>query len=152
MDDIKKMLFLNQKFNILALKANVNTTATIGADYAYAWSEGVYPLFDEGLDWHKPYGEFFDVTEEMMDELSKLLDDHWMSNKPITFYELEDHYKVRQGTTHWDRPRLIHACRYMFLCSSFSEAFWATLCENGKCPSEAHSIPREFSSEDIYLG
>jgi hypothetical protein len=77
-----------------------------------------------------------------------------MAKSPITFYELEKHYGVsgtsRGGET-WERMQLVHACRYMYLIGSFDEELWSTLCENMKCPSEAHSINRDFKTSDIYF-
>lgn len=90
----------------------------------------------------------------MMDDLSKLLDDKWISKSPFTFYDLEKHYGVSgssRGGAVWERMQLVHACRYMYLMGAFDEELWSALCENMKCPSEAHSIRREFTAADIYF-
>ena len=154
MDQLIEMLFQNQRFSILAMKTAEGSEQYICDSYAFAWYEGVYPAFHESADWHKPYPDQFKISEGMMEELSKLLDDHWIGKKPITFYDLESHYGIH-GTCHpgeiWDRASLIDACRYMYLNQLFDDSFWSTLCENGQCPSEAHSICRQFRPDEIYF-
>ena len=147
--NIESMLFLNQKFQILSMKANESTSDQITDSYVYAWYQGVYPFFDDVAEWHIPYKEFFSVTEEMMGDLSKLLHDRWMSESFITFCELEEHYGVNNSV--WDTSKLTYACRYMYLNDSFDQGFWTKLCENIKCPPVAHPIMRDFKVSDIYF-
>jgi hypothetical protein len=154
MNEVKEMLFLNQKFNILKLKTDPNSLKNVTDSYAYAWYNGVYPFFEDSAEWHKPYAEFFNVTEEMMDDLSKHFDDAWTAGNKFSFYDLESHYGI-SGTSHpgvvWDRMQLVFACRYMYLNDAFDDSMWDALCENMKCPSEAHSIRREFKIDDLYF-
>lgn len=151
MNTTQEMLFQNQRFSILSLKVQEAEEQHISDCYGYAWYEKVYPFFHDNNEYHKPYGEFFQVSETMMDELSKFLDDNWVKKQPVSFYDLEDHYHVRDGATEWDRVALLHACRYMRLNGLFDDGFWSTLCENGKSPSEASSILRKFTASDIYI-
>lgn len=142
-------LFQLMKFQILlAAKSGVG----ISDAYAYAWDNGVYPFFDEGATFHEPFSSHFDVTPEMVDDLTKYLDDCWMEKKVPTFYEIEDHYKVMIGRTKWDRSKLISTCRYLFLKDSFDGQFWKTLLTPMEHPTEASSVTRKFSAEnDIYF-
>ena len=154
MEATNKSLFQLMRFNILnSGRADMNASPFSTA-YIYAWESGVFPAFNEGADWHKPFPEQFNVSEDEVLELGKLLDDKWLEKTPITFYELEDHYGVR-GSTHssgnWDRIKLLNTCRYMYLNSMFDDSFWSSLTENGKCPSEAHSICRPLSETDVYF-
>ncbi|MDX1366807.1 hypothetical protein [Pseudomonas sp.] len=146
--------FQLMRFNILSTSLANQESSPFSSAYIYAWDAGVYPLFNDGADWHKPFNAQFKVTESEIDELSKLLDENWLAKKPITFYELEDHFDVK-GTSYtnsnWERWKLITACRYMYLQELFDTDFWASLVENGKCPSEALSICRPFKLTDIYF-
>ncbi|WP_425222017.1 hypothetical protein [Pseudomonas sp.] len=155
MEKLEAMLFTNQKLQLLTTYCFVDENQSfITPGYAYAWYNGVYPLFDDSADWHKPYKDFFNVTEEMIDELSSFLDQRWIDKNFITFYDLEDHYSV-SGNHHpgpvWDRSSLVDACRYMYLNDMFDEHLWGKLCENMKCPTEAHSIRQEFGPSNIYF-
>ena len=152
MDDIKKMLFLQQKFQILALFTNPNAERNVTSSYAYAWDRGVYPLLNDGAKWHQPYKDQFDIKEEPLERLLKLLDDRWMAKNPITFYELEDHYQLRDKPIDgWERYKLINACRYFYLHDSFDKAFWVALLKSPNCPSEATNLARDLEIGDIYF-
>lgn len=154
MDDIKRMLYLQQKFMILSLFTNRSADRVPCPAVAYAWDADVYPFLSSG-EWHKPYAEEFEVRENQIEGLFKLLADRWDEGKPISFYELEDHYGVR-GSAHpgplWSRFTLIHACRYIHLVEGrFDRKFWSALIENGKCPAEAHGILDPFTPDDVYF-
>lgn len=154
MENTNAALFQLMRFNVLSLGRTNLEASPFSAAYIYAWESGIYPLFNDGADWHKPFGLQFKISEAEVEELSKLLDENWQEKKPITFYKLEDHFSVR-GTTHassnWERWKLIVACRYMYLGNLFDENFWGTLTKNGECPSEAFSICRPLKSSDIYF-
>jgi len=154
METTNKSLYQLMRFNILNSGRTDLDKSPFSAAYIYAWESGVFPAFNEGAEWHKPFQEQFDVTEKEVLELAKLLDDKWLAKTPITFYDLEDHYGV-SGSTHsssnWDRVKLLITCRYMYLNRMFDDTFWPSLTENGKCPSEAHSICRPLSESDVYL-
>lgn len=154
MDNILASNFQLMRFNILSAARDGIDKSPFDAAYVYAWDNGVYPFFHPGADWHEPFKECFKLSESDMDVLSKVLDDHWMQNKPITFYELEEHFGVQgahRSSTEWSRGKLIAGCRYMFLNEGFDRDFWATLTENMKCPAEAHSIARAPNEEHIYF-
>jgi hypothetical protein len=150
MDNTKEMLFQMQRFQMLSHFVNPHVKRNISDSYAFAWSDKVFPFLDESADWHKPYAEMFNVQEEQLDDLHKLLADHWEQKKPLSFYDLEDHYVRRSGAI-WDRMKLWSACRYIYLHDHFDNQFWGVLLENGKCPSEAHSITKPFAVTDVYF-
>lgn len=146
MSSVERMLFLNQKFNILQMKINHDL---IMDAYAFAWHEGVYPAFNDDAEWHLPYEQFFDVSAEMLGELAKQLDDAWLPKSIPTFYELEERY-ITEGSN-WTRSLLISACKYMRLAGLFDADLWKIVCKESKCPTEAHTIIRPFRKGDIYF-
>jgi hypothetical protein len=147
-------LFQLMRFNILNSARSNPQHSGFSSAYVYAWDSGVYPLHNEMVDWHKPFVEQFDVTEDEVSELNKFLCDKWETRTPISFYELESHYGV-SGSSHsssnWNRSKLVRTCRYLYLMPLFDTPFWATLLENGRCPMEAGSISRPFKESDIYF-
>lgn len=154
MDNILFSNFLLMRFNVLNTTLGGMGNSPFDPAYLFAWQSGVYPAGHASALWHRPFGECFFVSSEKMDELSKVLDDHWIEKKPITFYELEKHFGVHdahRSSTEWSRAKLTSGCRYLFLEDAFDLEFWATLTENGKCPSEAHSITRKFDDSNIYF-
>jgi len=145
---IEQMLFNNQMFSILTLKKDPNLGNNISDAYAYAWYHSIYPFFHDDAEWHKPYGDLFKISGSMVDEISLFFDTIWKQQNTISFYELEEQFKAK---THWPRSSLIVVCRYLFLDDGFSNTFWNKLCENKKCPVEAHSIILPFKASDLYL-
>lgn len=140
------------RFNLISTAMSEDIGNAIPGSYAYAWSEGVYPLFDQGATLHQPFSEHFTVTEEMVEELAKFLDERELDGDTPSFYELEDYYKVRTARTPWDRMQLIHTCRYMYLRSMWNPTFWAELLRGSDHPSEAKSITGDFDRRrDLYL-
>ena len=147
-----EQLFELARFNLLAAAKTPGPADALSNGYVYAWDSGVYPLFHEGAHLHRPFSAQFRVPKEMVDELAKYLDDRWLEKEVPSFYKLEDYYDVRGGSrTHWDRMKLIVTCRYMFLSDMFDLSFWATLLKGSDHPSEAKSITRKFSPDEIYL-
>lgn len=146
-----EQLFQLARFNVLAAAKTKGFDQALSPAYIYAWEEGVYPIFQQMGGLHKPFASHFRVTEQMMDELSKFLDDRWLAKEVPSFYQLEDHYKVRSGRTAWDRVSLLIACRYMFLDRAFDEDFWKSLLRESDHPTEAKSIIRKFSVDDTHL-
>jgi len=138
-----RQIFQLTRFNLLWAAMN-DPQKVISDAYAYAWKAGVYPMFDDGASLHIHFADQFKVSEDMMDELSKHLDDCWQEKAVPSFYELENHYKVRSGRTVWDRSLLLRACRYMFLRESFDKCFWEALLRGTDHPTEAKSIIRNF--------
>jgi antitoxin MazE len=147
-------LFQLMRFNILSTAANAGESWPICPASVYAWQSGVYPLFDDAAQWHKPFPSQFAVSMEEVDELTKFLDDAWMAKKPISFYEVETALGIHgsaRSSSNWERWKLTRACRYIFLCDSFDKGFWDALLENGECPSEALSLARPMKTSEIEL-
>jgi hypothetical protein len=154
MEATNEALFQIMRFNILNSGRLDIGNSPFSSAYLYAWEAGVFPAFDEGADWHKPFSSQFKVSDEEVLELGNFLDNEWLEKKIITFYGLESHYGVRSSTHssgNWDRVKLLKSCRYMYLNNMFDDSFWSSLVENGKCPSEALSICRPMQNGDMYF-
>jgi hypothetical protein len=142
-----------------AVKLQIVTTALtpglgnkVSDAYLYAWSHDVYPLMHDSVDWHKPFASCFSVSSEMVDELSRLLDDGWQKKKIPSFYKLEDYYDVRLGNTEWSRSSLMRACRYMYLADAFDQNFWKGVLKKTEHPLEAGSMTSAFQRGEITIG
>jgi len=149
-----QMLFNMQKFQILSLFTSEVATRKVSPAYAYAWAEDLYPIGQHSGPWHEPYEGCFKIGQEQLNELSNFLDDLWTKGKTISFYDLETHYGVHgsaQDGPEWDRMSLVHACRYFHLLDWFDEEFWKGLVGHSDCPSESHSIVREYKASDVYF-
>lgn len=154
MDEIKKMLFSMQRFQVLALYTSIASERTVSDSYAFAWSVGLYPLLNESADWHKAYEECFGARKAQMAELHGYLGDKTVQKSPMTFHELEDHYGVkgsRRPGPLWNQAALINACRYFYLHQQFDEDFWSALLEHGQFPAGAESISRKFDVDDFHF-
>jgi hypothetical protein len=153
MQSTEEALFQLMRFNILSSVRVDLENSRFSPSYIYAWESLVYPLFNDGASWHKPFGSQFKVSESEVDELSKILDESWNKKDKLTFYELENRLGVRGSisSSTWERSKLIRACRYMYLEDLFDKDFWTTLTRNGDCPSEALSICRPLQYNDIYF-
>lgn len=154
MKELKEALYQQMRYNVLSTTLNGLNNSPFSDAYIYAWESEVYPFFHDGADWHQAHKEQFKITEQMMDDLSKFLDDLWIAKKTITFYELEKHFGIRGSATsssEWERWSLIRACRYLYLNNGFDSQFWGALLENMKCPSEAFSVVKDFEKTDIYF-
>lgn len=153
--DIMGALFIQQRIQILHLGKH---HAEFSDAYLHAWESGVYPLMGDTdgsvpRKAHEPYAKFFTTSKDKVEFLLKRLDDAWRKKEGLTFYDLEDELGVRSFSSGgWDRCDLINICRYLYLDGCFDKNFWATLIENGKCPSEALSLTSELEREfDIYI-
>lgn len=148
-----RQLFQLARFNVLvAAKTAAPGVALLPGAYVYAWFSSIYPLFHELAHIHEPFASQFEVTKDMVEELLEYLDDRWRAEKVPSFYQLEDHYEVRSGTTAWNRHRLIVACRYMCLHEHFDKAFWDTLLKRGGHPPDAKNITNRFDAKsDVYF-
>jgi antitoxin MazE len=147
-------LFQLMRLNILSLAANAGEGWPMHPAYVYEWQHSVYPLFDETAQFHKPFADQFAVSINEVDESSKLLDEHWMAKKRISFYKVEEALGVHgsdRSSTNWQRWKLIRACRYMYLLDSFDKDFWEALLEKGECPTEALSLARPMTAAEIQL-
>jgi hypothetical protein len=147
-------LFEIMRFNILTAALNPATRRLLGDAYVYAWDRKVYPV-DHRNERDKPFAASFDVTEEMMDELGKFLEERWRGKNVPTFYQLEDYYHIREPGTAgspWDRISLMHACRYLKLAEWFDSEFWSRLLAPTEHPSEASSIAQPYDrKKDLFL-
>ena len=135
--------FQLMRFNILSHVGGHDLDDDGNDAYRHAWQASVYPLHHDGWDWHKPFAAEFDVPEDKVDELGDYLDRLWRAGNPPSFYQIEDYYDVigSTGTNNgWNRSMLLRACRYLFLTRLFDKAFWQAVTENGRCPTEAHSL------------
>lgn len=150
MDPIKQALYVQMKLTILATTLRGEDGCPFTPSYLYAWDTDVYPLCDDGAPWHAAHEDQFRVRKAALEELLTYLDERWDAKQPVTFYELENRYDVRSGHGAWDRGRLVHACRYLFLSGTFDAAFWAKVTENGQCPTEAHGITSP-DADSIYF-
>ena len=154
MDTTNESLFQIMRFNILNEGRKGIKASPFSSAYIYAWESGVFPSYNDGADWHKPFPEQFRISDEEVTELGSLLDEKWLEKTPLTFYELEDRFGI-SGSTHssgnWERGKLLVACRYMYLNKMFDDSFWSALVESGKSPVEAGSINKPFTESDIYF-
>lgn len=146
--------FLIMQFQLLSVARQAGTRDSITDASVFAWLYEIYPFHDSAQEhWAKPFATHFSISPSMMEELAGFLDGLWLNRKTITFYELEDHYQVRQGRTKWDRAKLINACRYMFLEDMFGAEFWEGLLAPVEHPTEAKIINLPFDRDkDIRLG
>lgn len=152
MKEIKNMLYSMQKFQIMSLFTNPEAENSISPPYAYAWEKGVFPALDEGAEWHRPFIGMFLVQEEMVKELIEFLEERYKKEIAITFYELEEHYGIKGGSSSgdkWDRFTLTHACRYLCMHKKYDENFWKGMMEFGKSPVETKSVTRMYCPEEV---
>lgn len=151
MEELKRMLFLQQKFMILNQYADESNTRCVDAAYAQAWDDEIYPLFDDAAPWHSPYDSEFKVSKERVEAVIRYMADQWDAKNALTFYGLEDHFNTRGMNPDYERYELVSIARYCKLHRRFDDEFWNTLLENGQCPSEAHSVWSDFEPSDVYF-
>ena len=137
-------LFELARFSVVTIKGS----RQISDAYVHAWEAGVYPFFDESMQLHQPFEQEFEVSAEMVEELSKFFDQKWLEKKVPSFYETEAFYDVWRDRGHWDRVKLMNTCRYMFLKGLFDQGFWSALLKQGDHPVEVSSITREPDPRD----
>ncbi len=144
-------MFMMMRFHVMSFSLTDVGKKRIADAYLQAWDDGVYPIGDDAAHWHDGYENDFDVTETMMDDISKLIDNKWTSKQPIpSVYDLENHYKIRQGGTPWDRSKIISSLRYMFLHGWFDQPTWTAIMSNH--PSEASGITGSYDRDrDVYF-
>ena len=154
--------FQAMRFNILVAALSPATRDKIPDDYAFAWDHAVYPIYTQN-EIVEAFEDDFKVSKDMMGELLKKLDQHWdHGNGPgITFYELEDHFKVSMGltdwdATDWDRPKLIFAMTYLYLhyreSRIFDQELFDSIVRDSGAPTEANGYMMPFNRDkDICL-
>lgn len=153
----KQKLFLLQRFQIMALAANSGSECKISDGYAFAWSESIYPFLHENAVWHPLYENCFNVREEELVSLYRLLNKAQKEGKDISYCELERRaqiYTQPSGFSSlgpvWSRKTLIKALRYFYLSyNGLEKSFWSTLLELEECPAEAHNICLPFDKSHI---
>lgn len=150
--DVARMLFSMQRFQILALFSNTAAEKTVSASYAFAWTHGVYPLLNDSAPWHKAFASCFDVSHERIAGLHDWLRERWTNRETLSFYELEDHHRIRGSRRpgpQWTQASLINATRYLYLHQSFDAAFWERMLGDKQCPLEAEVIAQPFAADEI---
>jgi hypothetical protein len=145
-----EQLFQLTRFNVLTAARTASSAQAISDAYLFAWDNGVFPLFDR-TPLHEPFASHFAISRDMVEELSKDLEDHWDAKTVPSFYKMESLYGVRSGRTKWDRMRLILVCRYMFLHGIFDQGVWDAILVGSDHPSEAKSITRKFNRKESEL-
>lgn len=151
MDDYRydsgKVQYNLQRYQILQTKLNPATSFLIQNDYAYAWSENLFPLFDSS-PLHEDLEGFFSISRLEIEKVLNFADEQWLENKYHTFYDYEDLFDLgeKKGST---RFKLIAIFRYMNLRNTFDNKFWQKLIENA--PIEASGLIRKFTNEELYL-
>lgn len=140
------------RFQIMAFAMSEPGQTKISDAYLYAWDRKVYPYFDEGAEWHVPFEDNFKISGDQISDVMNYLCDKRDEGKLPSFYEMEDHYKVRQGGSEWDRSTLIAICRYMFLGETLDAEFWTALLKPTDHPTEASNIVRPLDRDrDTYF-
>ena len=142
-----KQLFEIARLQIKLAAANPATARRLPVSYVYAWDHRLYPMQDDTDGIAQSFETCFDIDEAQVYELARFLDDRWRERKPITFYQLEDHFDARGRGERWCRVKLINVCRYFFLKSHFDKKFWENLLAPMEYPSEAASIAWDSSDE-----
>jgi|TergutMp193P3_1026864.scaffolds.fasta_scaffold23491_4 hypothetical protein len=147
MADIGKILFNLQKFQILQTKHNPQTKDVVSDAYAYAWSVGLYPFFDN-YDYSTDLKEYFSISEDKISTVINYLDSEWLKKNYYTFYQLEDHFDV-SGYGQCSRYDLICILRYTYLHNKFDDTLWDTLVRRGDNPCEAEGIIDQFELSEL---
>lgn len=101
---------------------------------------------------HEDLEDYFKITKEQVDIISKRADSEWLEKKYYTFYEYEEHFQVRHDPiADISRYTLIATFRYFYLHKTFDSLFWETLIKPMEHPTEASTITTEFNSDYIFL-
>jgi hypothetical protein len=137
-DTLGAALFSILKFLMLSTKLNPQTTDQISPAYAYAWSNGVYPVLS-AVSLHEPVKEFFDISEDKCQKVVDFLIQEADEKRYHGFYEIEDHFK----SSEINRLNLICILRYLFLLGRLSEGVLSNLLP-GNHPTEAMQIVKPF--------
>lgn len=151
MEKSNKAIFNLQRFQILYAKLNPATSELISDEYAYAWYNNLYPILDND-QLHEDLEEYFSITKEQVDIITKYADSESKKEQYHTFYEYEDYFNVREyPVADIDRNTLISTFRYFYLKRTFNQTFWETLLKPMEHPVEAKEICSKFSIDELYL-
>ncbi|WP_299326220.1 hypothetical protein [uncultured Maribacter sp.] len=136
---ILKALYEQRKLLITQNYKTIGDKTGFAPSYVYAVANDVFPIFHTGhYQDIEIYKDFYSVSENQIQNFIKYIDEIWLKNEKVGFYDLEDKYGGR-GV----RFELINMLRYCHLDNRFSgNEFWNYLMENG--PVESHSITRDF--------
>ncbi|SEG29965.1 hypothetical protein [Billgrantia desiderata] len=154
MDATAQALYQQMRLTILLTAQDGIEGSPFTPEYLLAWDEEIYPILNDGPEWHKPHADCFKISKERAEEMFDYLVQHFDSGDELTFYGLEDKLGIKgtaYSTGSWERYEVIKLCRYFYLYGSFNEKFWQTLTRNGECPSEAHSIRVQPEKMHIYF-
>jgi hypothetical protein len=149
-----KQQYMMMKFTVLQhQQQQFERDAELVGGYAYAWANDLYPALHDGVTWHVPFRNEFEISENELMAVLSFLAEEWDKKNPLTFYELEDHFGVQgssRSTSSFTRWKLCRIVRYLALDRiRFDENFWTTLLANGTAPSEALSLGRPLSLDEI---
>ncbi|SDP91303.1 hypothetical protein SAMN05428975_3546 [Mucilaginibacter sp. OK268] len=151
MSNNNRTIYNLQRFQILQTKVNPQTSDYIPDAYAYAWYDEVYPIMHES-DLSGDLSEFFKISKEQIDQITKYADSEWLDKRLYTFYEYEDYFSVRTANeNNIERFTLIAVFKYVYLSGGFDDDFWKKLLEPMKHPAEAQSITSKFDKDSIYF-
>ena len=136
---------MSKEFEIMRAIAIREARETNYQAQAYAWTHRIFPWFDS----HGVAQEFkdeFEVGADKISEVIKFIDDDWMGEKKLTFYDIESHFNVRLDGQ-LDRSDLIGIVRYAFLSGRFNDELWERLTVGGSGPVESQSISSPFDPD-----
>ncbi len=132
-------LFELARFNVVCAALTPGPAERLDDAYVYAWSRGIFPLFHEGWDLHKPFAARFGIDAAHVTDLMGFLDVGWSTGAPPTLGDLERRYDARAGGV-WSRDRLLDALRYAFLAGRFDEPFFDAICHPGGRSREVGAV------------
>jgi hypothetical protein len=148
--ELGKAIFNLQRFQILQMKINQETTDIIPDHYVYAWAVMMYPAQDTGK-LHEDLEKFFSLREAQVDEVIDFVEIDWLEGKYHSFYDYEAVFNARSKKSDIDRIALVHVFRYSYLRNAYNEDFWEHLLAPSKHPSEAKLITKPFSLREVFL-
>jgi len=136
---ILKALYEQRKLIICQNYRLLKSETGFSQSYVYSVANDLFPIFHiEYFPDIEIYNEFYKISESVFQEFIEYIDQFWLKNEKIGFYELENKYGGRQK-----RSELIDMLRYCYLDNRFSgHEFWDYIMENG--PIECHSLTKEF--------
>lgn len=144
-NQLQKAMFHQQRLQILHLAVHYEE---FNLDYAYAWSEGIYPVTydtdDSVLDRpHELYEDCFLLGKEMANKVFNYLCDKWHGAGFPSFDELDQEFPTIETYT------LIKFCRFLYMNSTFDDVAWSKLLNPAKSPGHANSIKVEPSRASL---
>jgi hypothetical protein len=149
--DEGRVLFNLQRFMIIQTKLNPQTSDKIPDEYVYAWYVKLYPLLNDG-EWHEDLEQYFEISKEKIDNVTKYLDEEWQKKRYYNFYEILNYFSFsNEIEININKYDLICILRYLYLHGGFDNEFWNKILEKEKHPIEATAITSEFDSDKIFF-